>query len=231
MRWYSIWDNNPRFARPEATGDFNLFLPRERGLRPYAAMKTAERWTWKPYRPPRGEFYFMPHEKAYGNLNAGLIICDPTIKSKASVNKQWGVERWNALSLALLKEGLQFTQIGPRPEGRANGAAFKQTVTIREAAVLISRAKLVVCHEGALHHIAAAVGTPAIVLYGGYISPEVTGYDGQVALFTGEGLGCGWRTTCEHCAAAMARIKPEMVIEKIKEVLCRDTKTVTPSAA
>lgn len=36
--------------------------------------------------------------------------------------------------------------------------------------------------EGGIHHIAAAVGTPAVVICGGFIRPEWTGYDGQVAV-------------------------------------------------
>jgi len=46
-------------------------------------------------------------------------------------------------------------------------------------AVKLSSYKAIVCTEGGVHHLAAAVGTPAVVLFGGFISPEWTGYQYQ----------------------------------------------------
>ena len=38
---------------------------------------------------------------------------------------------------------------------------------------------LIICVEGGIHHLAAALGTPAVVIYGGFIKPEWTGYSYQ----------------------------------------------------
>jgi hypothetical protein len=67
--------------------------------------------------------------------------------------------------------------------------------------------------------IAAALGIPTVVLRGGFISPRVTGYEGQTDFFVGEDLGCGMRVPCQHCHAAMARIKPEHVAERLLQAL------------
>lgn len=77
---------------------------------------------------------------------------------------------------------------------------------------------MLVTTEGGLHHAAAIFGIPAVVIYGGYISPRQTGYDGQVALFEG-GEPCGWRKPCPHCAAAMGKIEPERVFEHAMKFL------------
>jgi hypothetical protein len=44
--------------------------------------------------------------------------------------------------------------------------------------------------EGGMHHAAAAVGVPAVVLFGGFIPPEIMGYKGQISL-TGGATACG----------------------------------------
>ena len=69
--------------------------------------------------------------------------------------------------------------------------------------------------EGGLHHAAAALGTPTIVIFGGFISPRQTGYPHQVNLFTG-GTPCGMRRRCDHCEQAMRRVAIEEVLVKAR---------------
>ena len=61
---------------------------------------------------------------------------------------------------------------------------------------------------------------PAVVLFGGYISPDVTGYDRHANLFTG-GEACGRRTVCDHCRDAMNRITPDLVMRELDALLQR----------
>jgi ADP-heptose:LPS heptosyltransferase len=216
-RWCDLWDNNPRIARHEEDGNFQILEPRFNYLRPYCSLKTATQWTWKPYRPPKGEIYFTSWELGFGELNANRIIIGPTLKSGASPNKQWGDENWKQLIRLLIDKG-RVTQIGLLRPKVFPGVDFIQT-SIRQAAAMIARAKVVICNEGALHHIAAAVGTPCVTIFGGYISPQVTGYDDQVSFFVGDDLGCGMRIPCNHCSAAMAEINPEQVAEAAIRVM------------
>lgn len=216
-RWCALWDNNPRIAKHGQLGDFQTLRPRTDYLRPYCSEKTPERWTWKAYRPPIGEIYFTASEKHFGAIHAGAIVFANTLKRGASPNKQWGHRRWEAVAIKMAKHGKLISMGEERIEPLA-GVEFVQT-TIRQAAAVVARARLVICSEGAMHHIAAAVNTPAVVVYGGYISPEVTGYDGQVSFFRGGGLGCGMRVPCQHCAAAMESITPEEVYEAAVRLL------------
>ena len=55
----------------------------------------------------------------------------------------------------------------------------------------IASCKLVVCAEGGISHIAKAVGTPAIVIYGGFANPEWNGYADQVNIVS--------RPECSYC--------------------------------
>lgn len=93
-----------------------------------------------------------------------------------------------------------------------------QTPDFWRACAILSRASAYVGHEGGLHHAAAALGIPGVVIFGGFISPETTGYDCHVNLFTG-GNACGNRTPCMHCRDAMNRITPEAVAEALIGIL------------
>lgn len=217
QRWCELWDNNPKIARVEERGDFQVFRPRVDYLRPYCSAKSERQWTWKAYGPPRGEIYLSRSEKAFGDVNRELIVLGPYLKGGASPNKAWTWERWMELVTLFNTNGMRPVTIGPH--GARNLGARHIDTSVREAAALLSRARLVITQEGALHHIAAAFDAPAIVIYGGYISPQVTGYPRQEAFFVGEGLGCGMRLPCAHCADAMASITPAMVFERARRML------------
>lgn len=227
-RWHEAWDNNPRIAQPREKGDFQEFRPRAGYKRPYIAAKTEKQWTWQKWGPewggscPRGELYFTPAELEFGERFAGRVVIEPHLKRGASPNKAWSWERWQALADLLRDAGAPVAQIGAPGVNQLAGVEFIGTSTARLAAAVIARALGAALPEGALHHIAAAVGTPAVVVFGAYISPEVTGYPEQVNLFHGPGLGCGMRVKCNCCAAAMAKITPELVREKLLVALRAD---------
>ena len=61
----------------------------------------------------------------------------------------------------------------------------------KEMVFAISRYKAVVCSEGGISHIAKAVNTPAVVIYGGFAKPEWNGYESQINI-------CNPKT-CSYC--------------------------------
>jgi len=219
-RWCELWNGNPRIARRDERGNFRLLRARSDGLRPYMAAQSPRRWTWKQYAPPVGEIYFAEAERQFGARYAERLIVEPNLKAKASRNKDWGWARWVALaSLLQARLGMRVTQLGPAGTRLLPGAEHVVTPSIRRAAAVIATARAAVLTEGGLHHVAAAVGTRAVVIYGGYISPAVTGYERQLGFFTGEGFGCGMRVPCAHCHEAMARIDPARVADSLAGLL------------
>lgn len=219
LRWYDVWDRNPRIATREESGDFQVFLPRHQYLRPYCAEKSAGKWKWKPWQPPRGEFYFADAETNFGRRHGGGIVIQPAIKSGAPPGKQWGKDRWHKLVRLLLKMGHRVTVIGASIDDHIPGVREIQTRSIRMAATMMQNAAVSIIQEGALHHAAAAVGAKAVVIYGGYISPLCVGYPEQTSLFVGTDLGCGVRLRCRHCEAAMSKISPEEVAAQAERMI------------
>lgn len=215
--WHDAWDQNPRIARINEQGDFQELIARQNYLRPYMESKTRERYVWRKYGPARGELYFTGHEREYGERHAGHVIVEPHIKPGASPNKRWPWMHWNKLVWLLGRAGVRCVQLGrDRP---VEGVEQIDTPTIRYAAAIMQNSRLAILPEGGLMHVAAAVSLPAVVIFGGFISPAVTGYPEMTNIFTGTGLGCGSRVTCECCIAAMAAITPERVCEDVLQAL------------
>lgn len=212
VRWHPAWENNPRFALPDEQGRF-LTIHAGGGRRPYIERKTPEKWFWRSdWSPEPGEFYPSDDENRFGKLLGGYVIIEPTLKLRASPNKCW--PHWQELVDALPE--VPFMQLGPHQTLR--GVRFAPTLSFRDAWAVLSHSLAYVGPEGGLHHAAAAVKLPAVVIFGGFISPVQTGYALHTNLFTG-GEPCGLRVPCRHCDDAMARIPVEWVAEELRKIL------------
>ena len=150
---------------------------------------------------------------AFGRARNGYVIVEPNCKAAASPNKQWGWDRWQALVDA--SPSIPWAQLGPPGTRLLDGVRHIETPDIRSAAAVLHYAAAYVGPEGGLHHLAAAMGPPAVVLFGGFISPAQTGYAWHRNLFTG-GEPCGNMLPCAHCAGAMARITVPAVLEALR---------------
>lgn len=189
------------------------------GHRPYIKLKTTERWYWNKYRPEPADVVLTEAERELAQgISRPFIVLEPHIKSIGHRNKDWGWAHWQELATTLRREGhrlIQMVRPGEKVLRHAEGAHVPE---FRKALAVLGQAALYVGPEGGLHHGAAAMRTPAVVIFGGFVSPETTGYDHHRNLFTG-GEACGMRTDCPHCRKAMNAITPEMVLHEIKESL------------
>lgn len=210
-RWHELWNGNARIARVDEQGDFQT-LVNGSGARPYHTHYTDERWYYaRGYRATPAELYIPGEDVAFGARYAGRIIVEPHLKSRASPNKQWGWVRWNKLVWLMGRAGLRATQLGPPGTAMLEGAELIETTTFWRAAAVLLHARAAVLPEGGLHHAAAALGVPAVVLFGGFTPVELTGYATHHNLGAGFDDTCGMRTACEHCAGWMARYTPEEI--------------------
>lgn len=222
VRKHPLWQGNDKIIDPRFTG---AAVPRGAqvlrngpGMRPYIADKSAERWTWRAFECTPGEIVFTKAERVFGAQYGGRIIVEPNLKHKASPNKDWGWRRWNELAYLMQGAGLKVTQLGDENTALLEGAELIHTSDFRQACAVLAQARACVLPEGGLHHAAAALGVRAVVIFGGYIAPEHTGYALHTNLFTG-GTACGSRLRCDHCEAAMAAITPRAVFTELEKIL------------
>jgi ADP-heptose:LPS heptosyltransferase len=75
----------------------------------------------------------------------------------------------------------------------------------------MARARLIIAPEGGNHHAAAALGVPAIILWGDW-SPHSMGYDDQIKFGPGT-MACGITATCSHCRDTFNRISVDEVYQ------------------
>lgn len=212
--WSPIWENNPHVAPPDYRGP-TVKATNYIGKRPYIKGCDGARIIYnEDHRPESGELYLSTSERINGDLHKDLIIVEPHVKGTFSGNKAWKWDRWIEVSNAL--GATQLLQDGKKimPGGRGI-----KTKTIRHAIGVLSRAKLLITTDGALHHAAAALGVPCVVLWGARTHPKILGYPEHENIYTGQGESCGMMVPCQHCVDAMDRITTEMVIDAARRLL------------
>lgn len=211
-RWHDIWRGHPQIAGPGEAGDH--IIKDGSGCRPYIEYErsTRERWAYTAWRCSPGRLCWVrPDERGRGR-----IIIEPHIKHNASPNKQWGWANWQALA----RLGC-FAQVGVRGAQWLDGVERIETDSFETAVNVLAAADAAILPEGGLHHACAAIGTPAVVLFGAMTSPANTGYDAHENLFIDDPGALGWRIPHERCLNAWKLITPErvtMALEKVRRM-------------
>lgn len=217
-RWSDLWNGLP-YILPRARGQVVNRLVSGGGVRAYIAKKTPERWVWKPYKPIPAEIVFTKAELAFAEPFRGMVMIEPNVKNIGHENKRWLWDRWEQVAAY----DAPIIQCVPSPSERILRSVRPViTPSFRYAAAVLSVAKAFVGTEGGLMHGAAAVGTPAVILWSEFISPEITGYDSpKIINLRHAGKPCGMRTNCPGCRKSMEAITVDEVVESLRELLGR----------
>jgi ADP-heptose:LPS heptosyltransferase len=142
-------------------------------------------------------------------------LIEPHTKSQEfSRNKEWPWDRWQEVVKRL---DLPWVQLGNEESKSLDGVKRVVTKSFRDALGYINKASLVVTTDGALHHAAAALGKPAVVLWGGLAPWTVLGYSTHTNICKATSV-CGSIKSCSHCQKAMEAITVEDVIKAIDEM-------------
>src|SRR5579862_2477302 len=110
-------------------------------------------------------------------------------------SKDWGLGRWEKLSGLLRTGGVRVRQVGSPSEPSLPGTEDLRGVAPASLPEVFAESWAVVCVVGFLMHLAEAVRTPAVVLYGGREHPAIDGYPDQTHLSSGP-LACRGRWGC-----------------------------------
>ena len=214
VQWSPVFENNPKIARSPYPGC--LWLHCYKGHRPYIADRTPERFVYKPdFKAEPGEIYFSDAErKLWPEYDYPFILIEPNVKNVPfSKNKAWPIERWQAVVDEL--KDYRFVQM-KTGKHKLQGVSLVGSPGIRHGFAMVARAALFLGTDGALHHAAAALGKPAVVLWGGLASPKNLGYDSHVNLHAGS-KPCGTLMPCLHCKYEMEKITVEMVVAAVRK--------------
>lgn len=213
-RWSEVFENNPRIVRSRTTHCQQLL--NAGGVRPYIRQKTTDKWYWQTWDIKPGELYLSAAEKEYAAPFAGCVMVEPNTKVLDG-NKSWRFDRWQQLvdrfpDVHWVQVGVAGPWLGPV------GCVTRVVTNFRQATAILSVCRAFVGSEGALHHAAAALRVPAVVLWPEFIAPEFTGYTTQTNI-RHAGKACGARMPCAGCRQSMDLITVDEVQQALKEKL------------
>lgn len=211
--WSEVFENNPKIAKTLENGERFAWVNNVPMNRPYIEAVTPDRFIYRPeFRAVPGELYLTDEEI---RDKEDYILVEPHTKDKLTgINKRWPWDRW----CEVVREPYRFVQTGPEEAKTLPGVERVVTKTFREALSVLSGARLLLTTDGALHHAAAALGVPAVVIWGGVASPVNLGYESHINLWSGS-VPCGThRFFCSHCREALEAISVEQVKEALSAV-------------
>ncbi len=204
---------------------------------------TNKKYVWNTkYRAVPGELYFSKEElekakyiinqakeywNKYNKQKPKAIIFLETNSTKIKhknfsikhINKSWGENNWTSLVKKLNHKYLFINSVHEYSFDIPNVFSPKM-MDFRIACAIMNECDIYVGPEGGFSHVAGALNKKAVVYYGGWITPDVIGYETHENLyFDHPDSPCGlYREICEHCELARKTITVEIFVNKIENI-------------
>jgi len=143
--------------------------------------------------------------------------------------KLWPLKYWRNLAAMLRKRKYTLIQLGNANEQYIEGTInMLGTQDIRRSIALMEKAELHIGVVSSLMHAAAAVKTPAIIIFGGFERFSIHGYDNIVPLESSIPCSPCIRANtnigkCPLNTQCMREITPRMVCKKAEWILKKQT--------
>jgi ADP-heptose:LPS heptosyltransferase len=135
-------------------------------------------------------------------------------------NKNWYPERFFEVSKRL-RDIYHVVQLGRASDPSLDvDLDLRGKIRPRDAAAVLSSCSALICQVGFLMHAAAAVGTRAVVIYGGFEAPWESGYEQNINLFTDLPCSPCWlREPCPYDKECMQKIDVKSFLKSINAIL------------
>lgn len=136
--------------------------------------------------------------------------------------KEWFADRMQAVVDDLGRDW-EIVQLGAATDPPLDHVRdLRGMTTIREAAAILAGSRLYIGLVGFLMHLARAVGTRSVIVYGGREHPSQSGYRANTNLFTTLPCSpCWYWNHCPHDRECMRRITAGDVIAAARSMLGR----------
>ena len=204
--------------------------PGHRPYRKYNNLTNKYKYIWDySFKATPGEIFFNKAEILFSKniifqikkkTNKKLIFVEPNVKKKrGSQNRDWGFEKWQKL-VDNLKNNYQFVQTTYGNQKKLNNVINIHNINFKFACSIISKMDLFIGTEGGFHHASAALNINAVVIFGGFIDPKITGYDFHQNFYIDKKESpCGSKFFCSHCEECMNLITVNKVELAINAML------------
>jgi ADP-heptose:LPS heptosyltransferase len=139
--------------------------------------------------------------------------------SRWTPNKDWPEEYWVEL-IECLSQRTGVVEIGDEKSGQKisseNYVDLRGDTSLEELVAVTAAGDIFVGPDSGPAHIAAAVGTPAVVILGGYTHPRNISYIENVNLYTAVGCAPCWlREPCPYDLKCLKMIRPSSVESEV----------------
>jgi len=143
-------------------------------------------------------------------------------------NKIYPPDQWDELAVGLRRSLPSLLHLGSSKEGPLSpGAHDFRDIGYRNTAAVLKRCDLLITHVSGIMHLAAAVGTRALVLYGAAEHPAISGYPWNRNLYVPIECGpCWMEQPCSH-HSCMRQLTPDRVLREVGELLAALTDPAT----
>ena len=158
-------------------------------------------------------------ENAKNIYPSEYVAIAPTGKTKFSANrKEWGFDNFQKIVNSFPE--IKFVQIGISSEPLLENVVDARNLSLRDTAALLYNSLFFLGLEGGFMHMSKAVGKTSIIIFGGYIKPEISGYKDDENIYSP--VDCSpcfdshnKKIECDSMIC-MKNISVELVVEKIK---------------
>ena len=232
--WNEVFEHNPYILQKYDIKNCEeiIWVKNYEGNRPYRNYNKnlpKNKYNWKKYKPLKGEFYFSKKENEFADGiiskirkkigQRKLIFIEPHVKRRLGYeNRDWGFDNWQKVVLDL-NNNYSFLQITYGERKPINGCININDLNFRYSCAILSKCDLFIGSEGGMAHAAAATNVKAVIIWGGHISPDITGYSFHNNLYNEHPLSpCGNKSYCSHCQEGLKKITIKQVVEEIKKI-------------
>jgi hypothetical protein len=150
-----------------------------------------------------------------------IVVQSSVLSARMPIgNKEWFPDRIQAAANALGRDA-EIVQLGTPADPPLAGALDMRGKTgLRDAAGVLAGAQLFIGMVGFLMHLATAVGTRSVVIFGGREHPDQSGYPENINLFTELPCSPCWLwNTCPYDKECMRRITADDVIGAARRLI------------
>ena len=162
-----------------------------------------EHWKNKNKKLPRGIIFLSDTAKR------NIILNNKIVNYKHYVNKEWGRNKWEEFIKITSKDYILVKTTNSK-DNTIEGL-YSIICDFRTNYAIMEKCDFYIGNEGGLSHLWAITRKRAIVFFGHWIPPHVTGYPFHLNLSKNTNDHCGSLTKCKTCMNFFKDLEPEYI--------------------
>ena len=162
-----------------------------------------EHWKIKNKKLPRGLIFLSDIAKR------NIILNNKIINYEHYVNKEWGRNKWEEFIKIISKDYILVKTTNSKD--KIVEGLYSIICDFRTNYAIMKKCDFYIGNEGGLSHLWAITRKRAIVFFGHWIPPHVTGYPFHLNLSKNTNDHCGSLTKCKTCMNFFKDLEPEYI--------------------